>query len=296
MNMNVKVVSTSTSCLDYYKENHDIGLIRIKIYINDKEYTDGKNLTAYNFYNMLNENPKLVIKTSQVSLGEVINYFETIAQKGYKTIFVTTLSKKLSGSYNVVLQSQKFLKNKIEIIPYNTNTVCFSEGYFALEAKRLFSEGYSTEQVIKHLNFLKKNNTIFFVVNSLTQLINNGRLTKTKGFLGRFFKIKPILQVNEKGQIIIIEKKFTIEAAFLSIIEKIKNYTKNKKFIMFILFTGNNNLREKLKSILCQNFNLKNILEIPSTPAIGAHVGNNVIGVGIIITEPNLKEEITNNI
>ncbi|MBP3059441.1 DegV family EDD domain-containing protein [Texas Phoenix palm phytoplasma] len=289
--MNIKVVSTSTSCLDYFTENHDIGLIRIKIYINNKEYTDGKNLTAYKFYDMLSKNPNLVIKTSQVSLGEVINYFEKIAKQGYKKIFVTTLSKNLSGSYNVILQSKKFLKDKIEVIPYNTNTVCFSEGYFALEAKRLFSEGASIEKVIEHLNFLKKNNTIFFVVNSLTQLINNGRLTKTKGFLGRFFKIKPILQVNEKGQIILIEKKFTIESAFISIIEKIKNYTKNKKFVLFILFTGNNSLKEKLKLILCQTFNLKDVLEMPSTPAIGAHVGDNVIGVGIIITKNNNKEE-----
>ncbi|WEK82256.1 MAG: DegV family protein [Candidatus Phytoplasma pruni] len=283
--MNTKVVSTSTSCLDYYSEAGEIDLIRIKIYIDGKEYIDGENLSAYEFYEILNKNPKLVPKTSQISVGELVNYFKKLAQQGYKRVLVTTISAQLSGTYNGVVQAQKIVKDEIEVIPYNTNTVGFSEGYFALEGLRLFKQGASVSEVIQHLDKIKANNTIFFVVNSLTQLIQNGRLTKTKGFLGRFFRVKPILQLNDKGQIVMVQKTFSIEKAFDYIINQIKDYTKGRKYLLYLPFTGNPGLRKDFRVALEKELNLTNIFEMPSSPSLGAHVGNNVVGVGIILQD-----------
>lgn len=283
-NKNIKVVSTSTSCLDNcFYDIGDIDLVRIRIYINKKEYIDGKTIETKDFYNILSKKNNLDIKTSQPPIGELVCYFNDIAKKGYQTAFVTTLSKKLSGSYNTICQVQKQLKDKINIIVYNTNTVCFSEGYFALEAKRLFDRGASIEKVTQHLDFIKKNNTIFFIVGNLKQLIRNGRLSKTKGFLGRLLRIKPILQVNDKGEIVLIEKRITIDKVFASILDKIKKYTANKKFLIHLLTAGYTPFKEKFKTLLKKEFNLKNIVEIPSTPSIGAHIGDNALGVGIII-------------
>ncbi|NWN46096.1 DegV family protein [Candidatus Phytoplasma pruni] len=283
--MNTKVVSTSTSCLDYYSEAGEIDLIRIKIYIDGKEYIDGENLSAYEFYEILNKNPKFVPKTSQISVGELVNYFKKLAQQGYKRVLVTTISAQLSGTYNGVVQAQKIVKDEIEVIPYNTNTVGFSEGYFALEGLRLFKQGVSTPEVIQHLDKIKANNTIFFVVNSLTQLIQNGRLTKTKGFLGRFFRVKPILQLNDKGQIVMVQKTFSTDKAFEYIINQIKDYTKGRKYLLHLSFTGNPELRKDFRVALEKELNLTDILEMPSSPSLGAHVGNNVVGVGIILQD-----------
>ncbi|WP_017193280.1 DegV family protein [Vaccinium witches'-broom phytoplasma] len=283
--MNTKVVSTSTSCLDYYSEAGEIDLIRIKIYIDGKEYIDGENLSAYEFYEILNKNPKFVPKTSQISVGELVNYFKKLAQKGYKRVLVTTISAQLSGTYNGVVQAQKIVKDEIEVIPYNTNTVGFSEGYFALEGLRLFKQGATVPEIIQHLDKIKANNTIFFVVNTLTQLIQNGRLTKTKGFLGRFFRVKPILQLNDKGQIVMIQKTFSTEKAFNYIIDQIKDYTRDKKYLLHLSFTGNPELRKDFKVALEKELNLTDILEMPSSPSLGAHVGNNVVGVGIILKD-----------
>jgi DegV family protein with EDD domain len=285
--MKIKVAAISTSCLDSYNEKeeykNDIDLIRIKIIIDNKEYIDGQDIKPLDFYDLLKKNPKLVTKTSQPSLGELISYFENLSKKGYKEVFITVLSDKFSGTYNTILQAKKMVANKIKVIPYNTNTIAFSEGFFAIEAYRLFKEGLSVESVIEHLNFFKNNNTIFFVVNSLNRLIKSGRLTKTKSFFGRLFRIKPILKVNNKGQAEIIEKKIKLEKAFYFITEQIKNFTKDKKFMIHILFTQNDKFKEKFKFILEKELKLENILEIPISVSIGLHIGDNVFGVGIIL-------------
>ncbi|WP_153368965.1 DegV family protein [Candidatus Phytoplasma sacchari] len=284
---NIKVCAISTSCLDYYNQkNKDIDLIRVKVFMDNKEYVDGENISSFDFYQLLKKNSKLSVRTSQPSLGELINYFKNLYEKGYKKVFIPTVSKTFSGTYNAIVQAKKMINKVIEVIPYDTNTISFSEGYFSIIAQNLFSQGYSVEQVIQNLDFLKKNNTIFFVVNSLNQLVKSGRLTSTKGFLGRLFRIKPILQINDKGCINIIEKKMKLDSAFCFIIDKIKNYIEDLEddnFLIYLLFTRyENKLKSKFKFMIINEFKIKNILEIPVSPSIGAHVGEDVIGVGII--------------
>ena len=280
----IKVTAISTSCLDYYHDKpKNIDLIRIKILIDNKEYIDGQDITALDFYNKLNNNSKISVKTSQPSLGDLVNYFEKISQK-YEKVFIPTLSKKLRGTYNTIIQAQKMVKEKIKVIPYDTNTISFSEGFFALESERLFSKGNSVEEVTKYLDFFKKNNTIFFMVGCLKRLIKSGRLNKTKGFLGRLFRIKPILQLDNQGQIKIIDKKIKLDNAFYSIINNIRNYTKDKKFLIHILFTNHDDgLKNKFQLILKKELQINDIIEIPISPSIGVHLGANVIGVGIIL-------------
>ncbi|MDO7983738.1 MAG: DegV family protein [Pigeon pea little leaf phytoplasma] len=281
--MNIKVISTSTSCLDYFHQKHNIGLIRLQIFLNNQEYRDGENLTADQFYDFITKNPRLIATTSQPPIGEIVEYFRQIARLGYQKIFVTTLSSALSGSYNSILSASKIVASEIEVIVFDTQSVGFCEAYCALQAERMFSEGFGISEVIAYLEKLRQNNKIFFIVDSLNHLIKSGRLSMAKGFLGRIFHIKPILKLEAPGVITMIKKVFTMEKAFDCILKEIHNYTKNQKFLLHVLTSGNPLMKNKLIEILKKNLNISNILEVIITPVIGAHVGNNALGVGLII-------------
>lgn len=281
--MKIRVATTSTGCLDYYDKPHNIDTIRIKILSDGKEYLDGKTMRAEEFYDILRENPEWVPKTSQPSVGEVLEYFESLVESGYDTAFVTTISSALSGTINAIRQAATLIEDKLKVTVYDTKTVCFSEGYFALEADRLFNEGKSIEEVIKHLDFLKDNNTIFFAVDSLVQLVNNGRLTGAKAFLGKLLKIKPILQVQGTGEIVSVEKTRNIKKALSKISDLVKDYTQGKDYFAHILYTGNPSLKVFFLETLKNDLGLENLEEAPATPVVGAHIGPDVIGIGIFI-------------
>ncbi|GLH60376.1 DegV family protein [Paulownia witches'-broom phytoplasma] len=280
--MKIKVATTSTSCLDYYSHSCDIDIFRIKILIDDQEYIDGKTMKYDQFYQMFKNNPDFMPKTSQVSIGEMVVYFEKLALQGYQKVFVTTLSSALSGTYNAIIQAGKMVSDKIEVHCYDTKTVCFCEGFFALEAYRLFAEGKSLEQVVKHLDFIKENNTIFFMTKKLTQLIKNGRLVGVKSFLGRLLRINPILQVQQDGKIALIKKTLSSHKALLAITSKIKEYTQNHDYQIHLIFTGHPELKNEFQQVLETQLGLKNLVQIPLTPVVGCHVGDSAIGVGII--------------
>lgn len=277
------VIDTSTGGLDYYPFKHDIEILRIKIFLDEKEYLDGSELLAEDFYNILREQPDLIPKTSQPSVGEVVTFFEELYEKGYDEFYVTTLSSKLSGTHNSIVLASKELKDKMNIHVFDTLTVCFSEGLFALEADKLMKLDKSFDQIDEILFQMREHNTIFFAVDTLSYLVKNGRLSNAQAFVGKVLKIKPILQVQETGHIVSIEKIRNIKKALESMTAKIKAYANGRDFEAYILYTGNPKLKSHFIEIVKSELGLENLYESPSTPVVGAHIGPDVIGIGIFL-------------
>ena len=51
--MKIKVATTSTGCLDYYDQDHNIDIVRIKLIVDDNELLDGLDIQAPEFYEKL---------------------------------------------------------------------------------------------------------------------------------------------------------------------------------------------------------------------------------------------------
>jgi len=278
------VINTSTGGLDYYPHKNEIEILRIKIQIKNQEYEDGLTLKAEKFYEMLKNDGNLLPKTSQPSVGEVVNLFQKHLDAGAEEIFVVTISSEMSGTYNSCVLASKEFEGKLKIKIFDSKTVCFSEGVFALEAKRMIDEGFTLDEIEHKLDKMVHSNTIFFAVNSLTYLVKNGRLSNAKGYIGKLLNLKPVLQVQETGKIVSIENKRTIKSALTSIASKIKAYVNDQPYQAYLIFTGNPELKDYFKSIIKEKLGLDNLYESPSTPVVGAHVGPNVIGIGVFIT------------
>lgn len=279
------VVDTSTGCLDYYEHNLDIRTIRIKIDLDGQLLKDGEEIKADKFYEYIDEHRELIPKTSQPSIGELLEMFEEIANEGFEEIIVTTISSKLSGTFNGVCQCANILQDKVKIVPFDTKTVCFSEGCFAIKAAQMINENASTDDIIAKLAHMRENNALMFAVDSLEYLVKNGRLSGAAGFIGKYLKIKPILQLFEDGTIQAVEKIRTTKKALECVCQRVNEYTNGHKFFAYIAYTGAAALKDFFVETLKENCNLENLLAAPSTPVVGCHVGGNAIGIGIFLLD-----------
>ncbi len=278
------VATTSTSCLDYVDHNYDIYTIRIKIDMNGTLKDDGSEIKADEFYRLMEEDKHLVPKTSQPSIGELVELFESFADQGYEEVIVTTISSKLSGTYNGICKAADILASKIKIIPFDTKTVCYNEGHFALTAAKMIEEGASTEEIIKKLEFMREHNTILFAVDSLECLVKNGRLSGAAGFIGTFLKIKPLLQVLEDGSIQAVDKIRTTKKALEVVCDRIAEYVKGHKFFATIVYTGDG-LKQFLIDTLKEKTGMEGLAEHPASPVVGCHVGAQAIGIGAFLLD-----------
>lgn len=278
------VVTTSTSCLDYIEHNETIETIRIKVDIDGKLYDDGTELRAEKFYDMLVQNSNLIPKTSQPSIGQLLEQFEDLADKGYDELFVTTISSKFSGTYNAIRQCASMLEDKIKVVVYDTYTVNYNEGLFALTAAKMIRENKTDEEIIAALDKIKANNTILFAVDELDYLVKNGRLSGAAGFIGKTLKIKPLLQVCDDGTIKAIEKIRTSKKALIAVCDRVAAYTAGHKFSCVITFTGDK-LKPYFIDLLKEKLGLENVMESPCTPIVGCHVGPNAIGLSVFLED-----------
>ncbi len=276
------VATTSTSCLDYYDHNHDIRTIRIKIDMDGKLYADGTEMNAKEFFDTLQKNPDLIPKTTQVPIGELLNFFNELYNEGYDEVFVTTISSKLSGSYNGILTCANMLKDKMKIEVYDTKTVCFNEGIFALRASEMIEEGKTFEEIKNELDYLADHNLIMFAVDNLSYLVKNGRLSGAAGFVANVLKIKPLLEVQNNGEIHSIKKIRTIKKALDAVCERAKEYVNDKDYYIYLVSTTQENL-EYLRVGINNTLGKNNLTHVPGSPIVGCHVGPGALGVGIFL-------------
>ncbi len=278
------VCTTSTSCLDYTKHDEDIRTIRIKIDLDGVLLADGTEIKADEFYRRISEDKHLVPKTSQPSIGELLEFFENLSEEGYDEVIVTTISSKLSGTYNGICQCKAMLEEKIRIIPFDTKTVCFNEGCFALEAAKMIRENKTTEEIISKLEHMRANNKIMFAVDNLEYLVKNGRLSGAAGFLGKAFKIKPLLELFDDGTIQAVEKIRSTKKALEGVCDRFLDYTKGHDYYAHIVYTGTG-LRDFFVETIKEKLGLENLHEFPCSPVVGCHVGGEAIGIGIFLKD-----------
>lgn len=278
------VATTSTSCLDYLEHDYDIRTIRIKVDMGDgKLLADGSELKAGEFYEAINNNKKLLPKTSQPSVGELVEFFEGIKAEGYEEVIVTTISAHLSGTINGVIQASQMVEG-LNIIAFDTKTVCINEGKFALKAAQMIQDGEETDTIIKTLEKMRDNNKIFFAVGDLAYLVKNGRLSGASGFFGNLLQIKPILELMPDGTIQAVEKIRTTKKALDRCCEKFNEYVNGHKYEVVMICTANS-MVEYLEKAMSEKCGINDTIKSYCSPVVGCHVGGEAIGISVFLLD-----------
>lgn len=199
-------------------EEKDIKYICFHFELDGREYEDdlGKSIPFDEFYSkMVNGS---TTKTSQVNADEFERYFSKYLDDG-KDIIHVCLSSGISGVYNSAMIArenlmEKYKDRKIYII----DSLGASSGYGLIMDK--MAELRASGMGIDELNTWTKANRIklnhWFFSTDLTFYIKGGRISKTAGMVGSVLNICPLLNMNDKGELIprykIRGKKKVIEA------------------------------------------------------------------------------------
>jgi len=277
----VAILVCSNAGLDYLDYPKDIRILRSVIHFGtDEAYDDFVQLDAKTFYERIQKNPNDIPRTSYVSPGTMIAYFEEIEKEGYDEALVITISSKLSGLYEAVKRIASEVK--IKVTAFDSLTLAYAEAYMALEAHRLAAEGKSTEEIIPYLERIRDNDKIIFAVDTLLYLVKNGRLSKLQGTLGTMLQLKPLLQIADDGKVESIEKIRTIHKAHQRVLEKYIEETKDLDVLTYISHAHADEYVDWFKREINKAFPEREVVVAYLTPVVGAHTGPKGIGIGYI--------------
>ncbi|HCC06964.1 MAG TPA: DegV family protein [Clostridiales bacterium] len=258
--MNSKIIADS--CCDLSKqmqEDINVDLIPFKILVDDVTYVDDDNLNPMDLLKAMKSTPS-VPKSSCPSPDDFYNSFINSVSN---SIFIVTISSFLSGTYNSALVAKNmFLEtNKDKFIHiFDSLSAASGEVLVALKINDCIEKELPNDDIVSTVAAFIDEMKTFFILDSLDNLIKNGRISKLKGFIANILNIVPIMKA-VKGEIDMHEKSRGSKKAFNRLVEIIGEH--GSDFKDKILSISHCNAKEKaewLKESVSKAYNFKDII------------------------------------
>ena len=142
--------------------------------------------------------------------------------------FIITLSSKLSGSHNaavlgVQLAEEDMLEKKVHV--FDSESASAGETYLVLMIHDLIAAGKSFEQIVETVEEKIRSMHTLFVLDSLDNLVKNGRISKTVALLANVLSIRLLMSDDGHGAIKNISKARGIKGALTQMVETCRKHT-----------------------------------------------------------------------
>ncbi|MDD2446849.1 MAG: DegV family protein [Tissierellia bacterium] len=249
--MKYKIVADSSCDLnEELEKNVDVSLVPFKIDIDDSSYIDDENIDLVDMTKKMLASPN-PIKTSCPSPGDFAEEYE----EG-ENVFVVTISSKLSGTYNSALLAKDMAvessPNKF-IHVFDSKSASIGETLIALKIRECIDAKLSNGQIVEKIESFVNNMKTFFISDDLSNLIKNGRISKTKGLIINALNIVPIMGAID-GTIILVDKARGSKRAFKKLVQIISETGVNFEERVLAISHADAlqkaiDLREELKSL-----------------------------------------------
>lgn len=214
--MKNKIVADSSCDLNQdLEEKMDVTLIPFKIDVDDDSFIDDKDLDVKLLISKMNASPN-PIKTSCPSPGDFAKEYDA------DNVFVVTISEQLSGTYNSAILAKDMILEEFPerfIHVFNSKSASVGETLTAMKIKECIDEKLLNSQIVEKVENFIDNMKTYFISDDLSNLVKNGRISKTKGLLINVLNIKPVMIATDDGNIEMLDKARGSKKAFKRLVE-----------------------------------------------------------------------------
>lgn len=273
--------SNSDLLEDYIKEKN-IGIIPHYYDLEGITYGDEINLTPKEFYDKMRAGH---MPTTMASNPEVIRRtFQNYIDQGLDILHISFSSALSGGCSNVMAGAREICEENedAKIIVIDTLNASLGEGMFVMKAVEMKEEGKTIDEIASWLEEHKMEFCVRFTVDDLNHLQRGGRISKTTAFFGSMMSIKPILYINEEGQLVpqgtARGRKKSLSTICNNMIESMGRY-KDEDDIICIAHGDALDDAHYLANLVKDALPHKKIIINTISPSIGSHSGPGAIGL-----------------
>ncbi|WP_096189170.1 DegV family protein [Evansella halocellulosilytica] len=278
----VKIVTDSTADIpESLVKDLNISVVPLKVHFGEETFEDGVDLNASQFYDKL-KSANIIPTTSQPTPHQFETEYRRIHEEWPQDDIISIhLSSKLSGTFQSAYIASQTLGDEVPLTVIDSRRASYAIGIIVVEVAKLAKAGATKEECLKRIDELLEDTTVYFMVDTLEFLEKNGRIGKASAVLGSLLKIKPILSLNEEGEVYPFEKVRGNKKAVSKIIQEFQNKYGNDPVHIGISHADAEDEAEKLMVKMKETFNMKESVITNIGPVIGTHVGPGTISVSI---------------
>lgn len=213
-----------------YLQENEIGILSLYYTIDGVTYGPGcePELKAEDFYQRMREGA--MPRTQQVNPEQAVCKFRQYLEQG-KDILHIALTSAVSGSCNSARMAAEELKEEfpertITVVDTLVGTLC--EGMVVEQVVRMRKAGKTLAEAAQWVRENIPHFCLYATVDDLKHLYRGGRVSKTTALFGTAIGIKPILKLNDDGNLVAVGKvrgrKQSIQALVKHMEEKVGRF------------------------------------------------------------------------
>ena len=276
--MTVKIVTDSVADLpSQVAKELGITVIPMLVRWGEEIYRDGIDLTAEQFYEKL-KCTKIPPVTSVPSPGTFAEVYDKLAEETDE-ILAIILSSRLSGTYDVALQSIGLMKRKCRVEVIDSRWATMTEGFIVMKAARAAQAGASLDEVMEVARKTIPRVDLLCTFDTLEYLRRGGRIGKAQAFLGSVLRVNPLITLRD-GVVEPVGRTRSRAKAIERLYQFALSYSHIEE--MAVEDTACPDEAEALVQRLSTRFPKERIYRSKMTPAIGAHTGPGLLLVAIL--------------
>lgn len=277
--MRVAVLTDSTSGLTTYQgSDAPASVVPLTVALGDTVYTDGVDLTAATFYQLLDKQ-HLVATTAQPPPALFEDAYAALANDGYDAIVAVHCATVLSGTVNSAREAAR--RAPVDVTVIDTAVIGAALGLSVRAAVRAANDGAAPAAVADVAVQVARASRTFFIVDDLDHLRRGGRLKATQAALGQALRVKPLLQLDSEGHVELAQRSRTWARALEQLAGRAKEQFAGPVHAV-IAHADAAERAVQLERQLAVVLTLGSVEHDVIGPVVGAHVGRGAAGVALI--------------
>lgn len=280
------VIFADTDCDVTAREAEKYGfrLISMPYSVDDRTvypYEDFEEFDDRTYYDMLRSG--VVPSTSSVSAEKYKEYFEPVFAAGDDILYVH-FSRAMSGTFelmdNAVAQLlSKYPERKFHAV--DTGLITIGALSVLREIGEMARAGKSVDELIARAKELSDHTAVYFFADDLRFFRHSGRVSGLTGIMGTLLGVRPIIYINENGQMLATGKEKGRRAALERLVRAVEELGEELfEHDVIIGHTDAPDIAEEIKDMLIERFGEQMKPEvIVVNPTAGAHCGPDSVGV-----------------
>ncbi|AQP52795.1 fatty acid-binding protein DegV [Vagococcus penaei] len=279
--MKTAIITDSTVFLtENYKKRDNLFVIPVPLIMDNRVYLEGVDIHPDGFYDLLKDADELP-KTSQPAIGEVLDFYESLAKEGYEAIISIHMSSGISG-FVTTLQTLVNELSDIKVYPFDSLITSGPMGKLVEMALDMTAIGLEPEKIVHALSQAREFIEGYIVVDDLNHLVRGGRLKNGAAVIGTLLKIKPILSFQD-GNIVLTEKIRSQKKALNRVREIVLNDISSlpQDSTFYVIHCNNRDVAQQVMDELLLEDASLDVHLCDFGPVIGAHLGEKSIAIGV---------------
>ncbi|ADY55481.1 degV family protein [Syntrophobotulus glycolicus DSM 8271] len=164
---------------------------------NPEYYCENVDYGRADFYQHMREYPEKIPQTSAPNVYDWLKVFEQQYARGLREFIVTTISEKLSASFQTALLAKEMFekeKDDVRMEVISSNTCACGQAALEIGIAKMIDHHRGFGEIVRTIQKLVTNISTLFVVDSLTYMKAGGRIGGAAAFLGKLINLKPICE------------------------------------------------------------------------------------------------------